>query len=336
MTNIKHITLSVVIAAAIAGCNSQSEKTVTKNDSTAAPEPVVTAPSATDVTGTYVAEGYQQRSEGYDWVGITVKQWGDKEILLSVRSRADKKKPTCTADIRAYWKDGNTYSAVAEGKNIVISFTADALTIATENKADEAALAFYCSGGATVAGTYKKISEPLDAAQADQTEFSKVLRLQDVGFTVSTIKKGDRKELSVYLFGPSVKDTKPHTLLFDGYAEDAEVEDLNADGSPELVVYTVSEGTGRFGNVFGFSVDKSGKMTRIEFPDVNDNVKLNKGYRGKDKFSLVERNLSQIFPVYNDSDPESQATGGTRQVVYKMVKSGNGFKFEISSTKDSQ
>jgi len=323
-----------MIAAAIAGCNSQSEKKVTNNDSTDAPAPVAAAPSATDVTGSYVADGYQQRNDGYDWVGVTVKQWKDKELLLSVRSRADKKKPTCTADLKATLKEGNTYTAVAEGKNIIISFTADALTIAPENKADEGALAFFCSGGATVAGTYKKISEPLDAAQVDKTAFSKVLRLQDIGFTVSSIKKGDQMELSVYLFGPSVKDSKTHTQLFYGYVNDAEVEDLNADGSPELVIYTESEGTGRFGNVIAYSADKSGKLTKIEFPDTQKNTAISKGYRGKDEFSLVERNLSQKFPVYNDSDPESQASGGTRQVNYKMVKAGSGYRFEVATTND--
>jgi hypothetical protein len=45
-----------------------------------------------------VTAEYDQRAEGFDWVGITIKSEQASSITIQVRSRADKKKPTCTLD----------------------------------------------------------------------------------------------------------------------------------------------------------------------------------------------------------------------------------------------
>ena len=319
----------LIFATALASCKDNKTSGTDNNDNT-------TTESVSVIGGTYVSDGYEKRNEGIDWVGITVKQLGEKDIWLSVRSRADKKKPTCTMDMKAYLQSGNVYTGVAEGKNVEIILEKDALSISTANKDDESALHFYCSGGATITGTYKKISDDLelDPSQVDKTEFIKVLHLQDLNFTVSTMKEGYDRELSIYVYGSEVKNNTTHTEPINGYIYDAEVNDLNADGIPELLIYTVAEGTGRFGNVVGYSVDKAGKMTAIEFPDVNENSKLSPGYGGHDEFSLVENTLMQRFPIYKEGDANAMPTGGTRQVAYKMVKSKKGYAFEVAEIKD--
>lgn len=43
------------------------------------------------VTGDYGSLDYEKRNEGYDWVGVSVKQITDSTLHISVRSRADKK-----------------------------------------------------------------------------------------------------------------------------------------------------------------------------------------------------------------------------------------------------
>lgn len=72
-----------------------------------------------DINGNYVSDFYAQRNEGYDWVAVSVKKNSPDEIFLSVRSRADKKKPTCTFDTKAYKINDSTYVAVEEGKKIL-------------------------------------------------------------------------------------------------------------------------------------------------------------------------------------------------------------------------
>ena len=271
------------------------------------------------IFGNYVNDTYAIRHEGYDWVAVTIKEGADNSVFVSVRSRADKKKPSCTFDAKAYPTDENTYYSVYDGKKIIYSFLNNSLTISTENKADENILFFFCSGGGTFAGSYTKIDEPLDISQIDKTLFTKTLSLQGVGFNVSSIRKNDKNTFTVTTFG------LPHDFnetfeIIGSRVTGAEVEDLNADGSPELFVYTQSDGSGSYGNVYAFSVNNLKSMSRVNFPPVAENSELIKGYMGHDEFAVVENRLVQRFPVYNDGDTNAKPTGGTRQISYKLTE----------------
>ncbi|MNL22701.1 hypothetical protein D3C87_1440580 [compost metagenome] len=125
-----------------------------------------TAASLT-IDGNYVTADYDQRAEGFDWVGVTIKSEQDSSITIQVRSRADKKKPTCTLDKNATKVKQGVYKALLQGKNVIFTFNEKSLTIAPEKPEDVGILNYYCSGGGSLAGNYKKIAEPLDAAQMD-------------------------------------------------------------------------------------------------------------------------------------------------------------------------
>lgn len=330
MKRIKSIAFSAIILTSIISCSNENKKTSSTTD----PMPE-NAAVAVGITGSYATPDYAKRNDGYDWVGVTVNQGAGNAINIAVRSRADKKKPTCTMDLIAYKQNDNVYTGVAEGKNIVVTFSDNTVAIATEKKEDEAALNFYCSGGGTVAGTYTKMDGPLDETQVDKTQFSKVLHMKDMDFTISSIKKGYNMELSVTPFGANIKTSNTTIKNIDGYVVNAEIEDLNADGNPELLIYTASEGTGSYGNVVGYSVASNGTLTSISFPAVSENAKINNGYMGHDEFSLVETSLAQRFPIYKEGDANAKATGGTRQVEYKLVKDKSGYKFEMTKSSDS-
>ncbi|WP_297093230.1 PliI family lysozyme inhibitor of I-type lysozyme [uncultured Draconibacterium sp.] len=271
------------------------------------------------IFGNYVDDTYAIRHEGYDWVAVSVKEGANNSINVSVRSRADKKKPTCSFDAQAFKTDDNTYESVNDGKTIVYTFSNDSITISTKNKADENMLYFFCSGGATFAGSYKKIDEPLDASQIDQTSFIQILSLQGVGFTVSSIRKNDINTFTVTTFGLP-NDYNETFEIIGSRVTGAEVEDLNADGSPELFVYTQSDGSGSYGKVHAFSVNNLKSMSMVNFPPVAENAELNKGYMGHDEFAVVENRLVQRFPMYNDGDSNANPTGGTRQISYKLTE----------------
>jgi len=286
-------------------------------------------PPPTGIAGTYVSDGYAQRAEGYDWVGVTVTQLPDESIALSVRSRADRKKPTCLYDTHAFMAGDNVYTTVEDGKSIRIQLVGDTLTIATENPADEGALAFFCSGGATVAGRYVRIPEALDPAQVDQTTYSKILRLQEVSFHVTSKPVEGQQELTIYAFGPTLVGDQTQVMRFDGTVVDAEVEDMNRDGSPEVVVYTQS-GPDMKGQVMGCSINAGKSMSQIYFPPVAENVQVNAGYNGHDEFTLVEGLLGHRFPLYENGQP----TGKTRQVTYKLVDGENSRVFQVDKVNE--
>ena len=282
-----------------------------------------------NVSGSYVSDGYSKKSEGYDWVAISVTETESNKLNILVRSRADKKKPTCTFDAVANKVDEKVYQTQIDGKSVLFEFTNEQISITTENKDDEGLLYFYCSGGASIAGTYQKINKQIDQNQIDKTKFNRVLNLQDVGFNVSSIEKDGKNTLTIFTFGLEEREFN-ETFNIDGEeVTNAEVEDLNSDGSPELFIFTQSVGSGSYGNVYAFSVNNKKSMSQVHFQPTAENSEINKGYMGHDEFSLVENTLGQRFPIYKEGDTNAEPTGGIRQVSYKLVEGEAMRKLEI-------
>ena len=115
-----------------------------------------------DVAGTYVTESYKLRSEGYDWVAVSIKGAQDRMIDIAIRSRDDKKKPTCTFDGTGKEIQPDLYEAEYEGKKILFAFTDSTLYISAKNKDEENKLYFFCSGEASLKGEYYKLNEAID------------------------------------------------------------------------------------------------------------------------------------------------------------------------------
>ena len=304
---IKTTYLIVIILFVAIGCKDGTKKTEK-----------ISKPEATEelnVSGNYVSEDYSKRSEGSDWVAVLVSETEGGKLKISIRSRADRKKPTCTFDAVAYKVDDETYQTQINGKTILFEFTNQELNITSKKEEEENLLYFYCSGGASIAGSYLKINESLDQSQIDKTKFSKVLNLQDVGFNISSVEKNGKNILTVFTFGLKEREYN-ETFDIDGEEViNAEVEDLNSDGSLELFVFTNDADKNDKSNVYAFSVNNMKSMSRVYFQPTAENNKINNGYKGRDEFSLVENTLSQRFPIYD----EGKETGKVRQVSYKII-----------------
>lgn len=272
---------------------------------------------ATSYAGTYVTDSYAQRGEGYDWVGVRVKDAGDGQFRISVRSRADMKNPTCTFDGRVFPEDEDTYFTVLEGKKVLFDFSNGTLTIRPETGEGNQVLRFRCSGGATLAGTYTKIDGDLDPGQADPTTFMKYLTLQGISFNVSAVEKEGLQEVTIRSMGLEISDKDPIVMSVPGEILDAGIEDLNSDGYPEVVVFSRN---GNRGNVQGISVNRGKSMSMFYFPPPEHNPELMEGVKGMDEFSLVETYLLQRFPIEG---------GKTRQVVYELVEGENSRVFQV-------
>lgn len=278
--------------------------------------------------GNYVSDGYAKKDSGYDWVAVTVTAKTDSLMHIAIRSRADRKKPTCTFDCDAWKVNDTIYESSYEGKNILFNFDSKSVTIAPGNPEDDGLLYYFCSGGATLAGTYEKLIEALDENQIDQTVFNKTLVLQNIGFDISTTGKGSIQHLAVQPFGLEIDNSKIE-MDIDGQVTDAEIEDMNSDGFPEVLIYTVSAGSGSYGNVIGFSVNNGKSVSQIYFPDIMENVDASEGYMGHDEFAIVETSLARRFRTYNEGDANSNPTGNYRQIQYKLVDGEASRKFVI-------
>ena len=126
-----------------------------------------------------------------------------------------------------------------------------------------------------------------------------------------------------------MNDNSKVSKEIDGAVVNAEIEDLNSDGYPELLIYTVSAGSGSYGDVIGYSVNAGKSMSEIYFPTLADNAEANKGYMGHDEFAIVETTLSRRFKTYTEGDNNSAPTGKTRQIQYKLKDGEASRKFVI-------
>ena len=118
-------------------------------------------------TGDYVSDGYAQRDEGYDWSVVSIEQSGDSTFNISVRSRADIKKESCSFNAAAVLSaTGDTLISRYDDANIYFTVSADTLTISSDTPS---ILYFFCSGGATLAGEYVRLHEKLETRQLADT-----------------------------------------------------------------------------------------------------------------------------------------------------------------------
>jgi len=311
---------SAVLALTTYSCRQQAKQPDESDVTTAAQETTSQTRQGSGVAGNYVSESYGQRGEGYDWVGVRVKDIADGRIWVSVRSRADRKKPTCTFDGEAYHTEGDTYHAmIGGGQEIEFHFSEGNLVIAPALGTHEDALFFFCSGGATLSGTYTRIEGDLDASQVDKTVFMKYLTLQDVAFNVSVEEENGRQMLTIRSMGLPGSDNDPVKMEVPGEILGAEIEDLNSDGAPEVVVFSRFNGKGQ---VNGISCNGKNSMSMFYFPPLENNPEASQGYTGGDEFALVETYLAQRFPLAN---------GKTRQIQYKLVNGENSRVFEVSN-----
>ena len=104
----------------------------------------------------------------------------------------------------------------------------------------------------------------------------------------------------------------------DGNITNVEIEDLNADGYPEIYVYVTSAGSGSYGSLIAYASNRNKSLSEIYLPSIEDNPEISRGYMGHDEFVVGEGTFVRRFPIYRDGDTNAESTGGTRQIQYKL------------------
>jgi hypothetical protein len=167
-----------------------------------------------------------------------------------------------------------------------------------------------------------------DSAAIIPMHFSKKLAFGKYSFTVISTGDGSIQTLTIQPNGLSIIND-PLTDSIDGSVTNAEIGDINADGFPEVLVYTNSAGSGSYGNVIGYSSNNGKSMSSIYMPPITDNNKAAIGYMGHDEFTIGEGRLLRRFPVYHSSEPNSNPSDTIRQIQYKLINGEASRKFVV-------
>lgn len=119
-----------------------------------------------------------------------------------------------------------------------------------------------------------------------------------------------------------------------GIVAKAEVDDLNNDGFPDLMVYVYN--TGEKGTVIVMISKENKSCQPVFFPNILDDPKLRAGYRGHDEFSMLEGALMRKFPIFNTTDTDSLPTGGKRIIIYRIAPAEGGFKMKVERSYETK
>jgi len=168
-------------------------------------------------------------------------------------------------------------------------------------------------------------------SQASPAGFEQTLSLQGITFKVTCPNASSINTLTIEPSGLEI-DNSPISREVDGTVTGAEVEDLNADGSPEIYVYVQSAGSGSYGSLVAYSANRKKSLSEIYLPPVADNPEASKGYMGHDEFAVVENTFVQRFPIYAEGDTNAAPTGKTRQLQYKLEAGEAGWVLRLDRT----
>jgi len=105
----------------------------------------------------------------------------------------------------------------------------------------------------------------------------------------------------------------------EGAVEAVWLEDLDLDGTPEAVVLTVSAGSGSYGRLHVVRLDHGGPHP-LQLP--SPPAEMLEGYMGHDRFEVGPGFVERSFPVYRDTDPNAEPSGG-RRILRLDVSSGS-------------
>ena len=149
--------------------------------------------------------------------------------------------------------------------------------------------------------------------------------LQGVTFQAESPNEGSINLVTVRAETPEGK-LGPIEVEADGTITNVEVEDLNADGYPEIYVYVNSAGSGSYGSLIAYASNRNRSLSEIYLPPLEDDPDASEGYMGHDTFAVGEGALLRRFPVYREGDTNAEPSGGTRQVQYRLEAGEAGWR----------
>jgi hypothetical protein len=174
----------------------------------------------------------------------------------------------------------------------------------------------------------RKAAAARAASPVTTAAFDRTLELQGIRFRVTSANEGSINTLRIVPSGLQI-DNSPIVRTINGTVTNAEVADLNADGSPEIYVYVTSAGSGSYGSLVAYSANRRKSLSDIYLPSLTENKAALKGYMGHDQFAVGERVLVRRFPVYRAADINANPTGGTRELHYKLIPGEAGWILKL-------
>jgi len=180
----------------------------------------------------------------------------------------------------------------------------------------------------------------ITAAKAQYRRIDTTMKFTTAGYRLYTNNKSSEKNnITISVIGFSNSAQRDASFEIKGIVKGAAVDDFNNDGFPDLVIYIYTGKDASMGSVIGVASEKNESIRPMFFPDILDDVKLRVGYKGQDKFQLIEGTLMRSFPLYDTSDSTNvlKPLNIVRNIQYKAILGENGaLKFKAVRTYETK
>lgn len=164
------------------------------------------------------------------------------------------------------------------------------------------------------------------------------MKVGKAGYRINCFNKSSEKNpISIYPVGFE-SEMRDFSFELKGVLIGTEVDDLNKDGFPELLLYVASFDSLNKSSVIAISSQENKSVAPIVFPDILDDPRLRDGYRGSDKYMLLEGVLMRTYPLFEkDANGVQQPTGKMRRLMYRVAPGEQGsLKFVVARFYDFQ
>ena len=158
----------------------------------------------------------------------------------------------------------------------------------------------------------------------DAAGFEATRELQGITFKVTSAAN----QVTITPSGLEI-DNSPVSAELKGIVKNVEVGDINADGSPEIYVFTAETSGGQRAGLIAYSTNKKKSLSAIYLSPLEDDAKNVKGYRGHDDMAVVEGIIARRFPIFPDDAAKAEPTGKTRQLQYKLKAGEAGWVLKL-------
>jgi hypothetical protein len=181
--------------------------------------------------------------------------------------------------------------------------------------------------------------EPIPLQERDRTPaqrgFHQTLASETFSFDIDSDNHSSLNTLRITPHGLSVVNSVEQVDV-DGTIVAADIDDLNADGFPEIYVFVASAGSGSYGSLVAYAVNNGKSMSPIYLPDLSVSDAVSAGYMGHDRFSLQPPHLLRRFPIYAPDDSNASPSGGIRTIRYELKAGEAGWQLEIAHWSDGE
>ncbi|MFM1929107.1 MAG: hypothetical protein RL387_435 [Bacteroidota bacterium] len=159
------------------------------------------------------------------------------------------------------------------------------------------------------------------------SKYDSTLKIGKAGYRISCFNKlVDRNILNLRPIGFK-QEAREVSFELKGTVTGAEIDDLNLDGFPDLLIYFLDKDSKP--SILSVSSKNNESLMPIYFPDITNDMVLSKGYRGGDEYKLIEGILFRKFPVYEADTAIKKPTNKVRQIMYRVVEGDQGtWKFK--------